>query len=231
MPETAPASRFDEAAIAALRARFEQVGCAQLADAARDLITVLDLPLAARNGRPRVCGPVFPVATDDDMLPCLQALAATPPGWVLLLHNRVTPSEALAGDIFAASAAAQRLGGIVVDGAVRDLLELAPLPVPVFSTQVTYVSARTTETRADQVPQTVRAGGCEIRPGDWIFGDADGFLLLAEDRVSAVLAAGAVLRNQEEKLIDAITRGDGTLAELTGLADFLAGTGPLTFAP
>ncbi|GHH77831.1 hypothetical protein GCM10018781_52110 [Kitasatospora indigofera] len=221
--------RFDEAAITRLRQEFSQVSTSQLADASGDLVTALRLPLRSRNGLPRVAGPAFPVTTDDDMLPCLQALAATPPGWILLLVNEQRPSEALAGDILTASALAQRLGGLVVDGAVRDLDDLAELPIPVFSTEVTLVSARTTRERAPHVPQTVRTGGVEVRPGDWLVGDADGFVVVPEDKVTAVLSAGRLLRAREDRLKQSIRDGAGTLAELTGLADFLAGTGELRF--
>ncbi|WP_371477008.1 RraA family protein [Kitasatospora sp. NBC_00315] len=221
--------RFDEAAIARLRGEFGQVSTSQLADAAGDLVTPLRLPLQARNGLPRIAGPAFPVATDDDMLPCLQALAATPPGWILLLVNERQPSEALAGDILTASALAQRLGGLVVDGAVRDLDDLLDLPIPVFSTEVTLVSARTTRERAPHVPQTVRTGGVQVHPGDWLIGDADGFIVLPAERVTAVLSAGRLLRAREDRLKQSIRDGAGSLAELTGLADFLAGTGELRF--
>ena len=224
-------SRFDEHAIAGIRARFADVGCAQMADAAAEFVQPLRLPLSARNDRLRVCGPMFPVTTRDDMLPCLQALAACPPGWVLVIVNETRPSEALAGDIFAASATVQRLGGIVVDGAVRDLADLAGIDTPVFSTEVTFVSARTTDVRAQDVPGTAVTAGQTLRPGDWIFGDPDGFLTLAEERVSAVLAAGAILRQRERTLIGSMQSGEGTLATLTGLDQFLAGTGPLKFAP
>lgn len=220
-----------EERIASLRADFANIGCAQLHDAAPDMVTVLKLPLAARTPNSRVCGPVFPVYTDDDMLPCLQALAATPPGWVLYLCNRTVPSEALAGDIFTASARLQRLGGIVVDGAVRDIDQLAPFGVPVFSTAVTFVSARTTATPAESVPQIVVSGGATLRPGDWILGDRDGFMTVAAESLSAVMAAGAVLRQRERQLIETMDGRGATLAELTGLADFMAGRGPLAFTP
>lgn len=220
-----------EERIASMRRQFAGIGCAQLHDAAPDLVTVLRLPLVARTPQPRVCGPLFPVYTDDDMLPCLQALAATPPGWVLYLCNRVQPSEAVVGDIFTASARLQRLGGIVVDGAVRDVDQVAELGVPVFSTQVTYVSARTTAKPAEELPQSVESGGVTLRPGDWILGDRDGFMAVAADALSAVMAAGAVLRSRELQLIEAMTERGATLAELTGLAEFLAGRGPLNFNP
>lgn len=221
--------RFDEATISRLRKEFAQVSTSQLADAAGEFVSPVQLPLRPRNGLPRIAGPAFPVYTNDDMLPCLQALAATPPGWILLLVNQKQPSEALAGDILTASALAQGLGGIVVEGAVRDLDDLAELPIPVFSTEVTPMSARTTRERAPHVPQTVRTGGAPVRPGDWLIGDADGFLVLPTDRVTAVLGAGRLLRAREERLKNSIRAGEGSLAELTGLADFLAGTGELRF--
>jgi 4-hydroxy-4-methyl-2-oxoglutarate aldolase len=220
-----------EERIAALREQFAGIGCAQLHDAAPDMVTVLPLPLVARTPQTRVCGPLFPVYTDDDMLPCLQALAAVPPGWVLYLRNRVDPSEALAGDIFIASARQQRLGALVVDGAVRDVDQLAPLGVPVFSTQVTYVSARTAAKAADQLPQTVESAGVTLRPGDWLLGDRDGFMVVAADALSAVMAAGAVLRQRERGLLEAMDQRGATLAELTGLDDYLAGRAPLNFTP
>lgn len=214
-----------------VRRRFASVGCAQLADAAADFVVSLRLPAVPRNGRPRICGPVFPVATADDMLPALQALAETPPGHVLFIHNTVSPSEAIVGDIFLTSAQVQGLGGIVVDGAVRDLTDLAMIDVPVFSTEVTFVSARTTDQRATDLPHTVEVAGVTVRPGDWLFGDPDGFLLLPADKVGPVLAAGAVLRDREEALKSAMLRDRKTLADLTHLAAFLDGTGELGFTP
>lgn len=229
---TAVASKYDEEQITRLRNLFEQTSCAQLADSAGEYVTPLDLPLVARNGRAKVCGPLFPVVTRNDMLPCLQALAAAPAGWVVFIHNESRPSEGLAGDIYATSAVVQRLGGIVVDGAVRDLADLAAIPVPVFSTEVNFVSARTTDVIAEEVPAAgIDIGGCRVEPGSWIFGDEDGFLLLPESRVSSVLAAGRVLREREEALRAAMRSGGRTLADLTGLEQFLAGLGPLKFNP
>jgi 4-hydroxy-4-methyl-2-oxoglutarate aldolase len=214
-----------------IRDRFAGVGCAQMADAAPEYARPLRLPFRPRNGRTRVCGPVFPVVTEDDMLPCLQALAETPPGWVLLIHNVISPSEAIVGDIFAASAEVQGLAGIVVNGAVRDLQDLTDIEVPIFSTEVTFVSARTTDRRAERVPMPVDLGGIAIKPGDWVFGDPDGFLIAPAESVSAVVTAAAVLRKREDGLKAAIRRDRRSVAELTNLSAFLDGTGKLGYVP
>jgi len=210
--------------------RFAAIGVAQLADAANRYVRVLPLPLAARSPVPRVCGPVFPVETDNDMLPCLQALAAAPPGWVLLIGNTAETSEALVGDIFTVAAQSQGLSGVVVHGAVRDLADLDDMAIPVFSTSVTFVSARTTDRIANAVPGQVTLAGVTVSPGDWIFGDPDGFLVVPASQVGAVMIAGRVLRDREEKLKAALREGQ-RLARLTGLDDFLAGAAPLGFVP
>jgi 4-hydroxy-4-methyl-2-oxoglutarate aldolase len=215
---------------ASIAARFSQVGVAQIADAAADIISVLDLPLRSRTAATHICGPTFPVQTDDDMLPCLQALAAAPAGSVLYIANVAERSEALIGDIFAEAAHEQGLAGIVVDGAARDLADIGSMNFPIFSTSVTFVSARTTRMPCDTVPQQVRSGGLVIEPGDWIFGDPDGFCVVPASRVDAVLMGAEVLRKREVKLKERLREGD-RLDVLTGLDNFLAGTGDLGFMP
>ena len=61
---------------------------------------VVDIPILSRTPGQKVAGQAFPVITDNDMLPGLQALDVTPPGSVLFIHNVARRSEALAGDIF-----------------------------------------------------------------------------------------------------------------------------------
>ena len=213
--------------LAGVRERFAGIGVAQLSDAATGYTRVLPVPFAPRTPATHVCGPVFPVETDNDMLPCLQALAAAPPGWVVLIANRTSPSEALVGDIYTLAAQTQGLAGIVVAGAVRDLADLSGMTIPVFSTSVTFVSARTTDRKAERVPVEVQVAGVPVAPGDWLFGDPDGFLVVTP---AEVMTAGRLLRDREEKLKAALREGR-RLATLTGLDDFLAGTGPLGFVP
>jgi 4-hydroxy-4-methyl-2-oxoglutarate aldolase len=227
--DLAPGSRRPGSG-AAIAARFSEIGVAQIADAAGSVISVLDLPLRRRTAATHICGPAFPVQTNDDMLPCLQALAAAPAGSVLYIANIAERSEALIGDLFAEAAQAQGLAGIVVDGAARDLADIGPMNFPIFSTSVTFVSARTTDLPCDTIPQPVRSGGVLIGPGDWIFGDPDGFCVVPTSRVDAALMGAAVLRNHELKLKERLRGGD-RLDVLTGLDKFLAGTGDLGFVP
>jgi 4-hydroxy-4-methyl-2-oxoglutarate aldolase len=216
--------------IGRIRTAFAHIGVAQIADAAAEFVKVVRLGLQPRTAERRVCGPVFPVTTDNDMLPCLQALAQAPAGWIVVLSNLAAESQALAGDIYTTAAQAQGLGGVVVDGAVRDIGDIEEMTIPVFSTTVTYVSARTTDQPAQYVPEPITLGGVQIEPGDWVFGDPDGFLAIGAAQVNSAIMGGRVLRAREQKLRDALRQGR-SLAQLIGLEAFISGDAPLGFSP
>jgi regulator of RNase E activity RraA len=145
------------------------------------------------------------------------------------------------GDIFATAAQSKGLAGLVVDGAVRDLDALAGIGLPVFSTEVTFVSAKTAVCKAVELPHAIEiddyrpafepfAGNrVEIRHGDWIFIDSDGALIVAKRYVNAVLAAARMLHQREESLKSELRQGKN-MAELIGLHDFVAGRGSLKFS-
>jgi 4-hydroxy-4-methyl-2-oxoglutarate aldolase len=111
---------------------FAELGCAQIYDAAHKYCIAMDPAIVTRTPGRKLAAPVFPTVTDNDMLPCLQAMDAVPPGWALLIHNRSQTSEALAGDIYCTAAAAQNVAGLVIDGAVRDIEFFETLDLPVY---------------------------------------------------------------------------------------------------
>lgn len=206
----------------------EQLGCAQVRDAALEHTTVLNLPLRALTPGGRICAPVYPVATENDMLPCLQGLDATPPGWVLFLYNTAATSEALAGDILITAAKMQGLAGLIVKGAVRDLDAYAEIGLPVFATEVTYVSAKTAEVAAVELPMSLELPEAIVRPGDWIVADTDGCLLVPRRYARAIFTAARALDSEERRLRAALEAG-GRLSELCNLHGYLNGDGPLRF--
>ena len=119
---------------------------------------------------------------------------------------------------------------LVVDGAVRDVDFIRDLEFPVFSAEVCFVSAKTAQVPAADVPATVTVGAVEVEPGDWIFGDGDGMLAIKRRFVSAVINGALLLLAEEEALKAALVRGD-RFGDLCGLGDHLAGRGPLRFDP
>ncbi len=214
--------------IADVHNRFNSLGCAQLNDASRKRTIPLDGSIVNRIRHMKLSGPAYPVNAENDMLPGLQALYTAPRGAVLFINNVAPVSEALVGDIFVLDAARRGLGGIVVNGAIRDLDDIEELGVPVFSRSVTFISAKTAVSPSRVVPDRVSVSGVEIVPGDWIFGDNDGMLVVRRQHVSAVLNGALVVEKREAALKVAIASGQ-SLGDLSGLPGFLAGQGPLKF--
>lgn len=208
------------------------IGCAQLHDSAENYVHVLTENFQSRSVQDRIAGPVYPVSTEDDMLPCLQALDACPKGSILLLVNNIFPSEALAGDILVTAAKKKGLAGLVVKGAVRDLSMLETFEFPVFSTEVNFVSAKTAKVPAKHLPEEVELtsvnGSIVCESGDWLVGDKDGWLIIKANYVSASIKAARVLSEREESLRIALADGV-SLAELIGLHDYVSGKSPLKF--
>jgi 4-hydroxy-4-methyl-2-oxoglutarate aldolase len=215
--------------IARFRGLFDGLGCALLHDAAHAYVRPVPPALTLRTPGLRLAGPAFPVETHNDMLPVLQALDAAPPGSVIVARNTADESEALAGDIFVTAAAAQGIAGLVVDGAIRDIDGIQGLGVPVFSRTVNYVSAKTALVPARAVPEAVTLASVAVAPGDWIFGDSDGLLVVEARLVSAVMNAAIVLHEREESLKRALRAGE-RLSTVCGLREFLAGEAPLKAA-
>jgi 4-hydroxy-4-methyl-2-oxoglutarate aldolase len=208
---------------------FERVGCAQLYDACGGRARPIGAGLRLRTPGLRMAGPVVPVGTDNDMLPALQALHFASAGSVLYVQNQGSGNDALAGDIFMTACRQQGIAGVVIEGAIRDIDQLAGIGVPVFSSAVTFVSAKTAVSPARKVPETLVVDGRELVPGSWLFGDSDGLLVIPAQYATAVATAASLLHEREEQLRRALTEGTVPLGELVGLEGYLSGKGDLSF--
>ena len=92
---------------------------------------------------------------------------------------------ALVGELLATQAQAQGVAGILVDGAVRDLDELAAIGLPIWTRFVRAQGATKGVVGKLDVPVVV--GGAEIRSGDLVVMDCDGAMALPRERVDEVL--------------------------------------------
>src|SRR2546427_9317733 len=68
------------------------------------------------------------------------------------------------------------LAGVIVDGAIRDRLELLELDFPVFSAG--FNPAGPTKFVPGRINHTISAGGTTVHPGDLVVGDADGVVVI-----------------------------------------------------
>jgi regulator of RNase E activity RraA len=116
-------------------------------------------------------------------------------GDVLVVNGGGDETRALIGELVVQKAKALEVGGIVLDGAVRDVVELDGLGVPVFGRAVT--PAGPWKTGPYRLGCTIAIGGVPVSPGDWVLGDADGVAIVPKDDVASVLRTAAELLEGE----------------------------------
>lgn len=68
------------------------------------------------------------------------------------------------------------LAGFVVDGSIRDSKGILELNIPVFSKGICIAVGGAVGPGAINVP--IQCGGVTVKPGDIIFGDDDGVVLI-----------------------------------------------------
>lgn len=130
-------------------------------------------------------GPVQTVRCFEDN--SLVKAAVDAPGWietpegrvakVLVVDGGASLRRALLGGNLGAAAARNGWAGIVIDGCVRDVAELAALPIGIRALASMPLPTEKRNQGQSQVVVTVQ--GVRIAPGDWLYADADGIVVSA----------------------------------------------------
>ena len=155
----------------------------------------------------KVAGTAFTVEVrPGDNLMIHAAMSLARPGDVLVIDGKGDQTAALMGTIM--MTACQKLGiaGVVVDGAVRDSLEIEEMKFPVFSVGTNPNGP--TKLVPGRIGHPVTVGGVTVHPGDFILGDADGVVVVERDKIESLLPLAAKKVKDEAERIAAIQRGD-----------------------
>jgi 4-hydroxy-4-methyl-2-oxoglutarate aldolase len=169
---------YDELARLGSATVYEAGGRRGYVDA--DLIQVIPGSRAAGPARTVRCG-------RDDNLMVHAVMAEAQPGEVLVLTMPEPVPVAVVGDLLATQAQGRGVAALLVDAAVRDVEELRELGLPIWAR---YVRVRGAEKRVPgTIGEPVVVGGAEIRQGDVVVLDADGAVVVPQERVGEVLAA------------------------------------------
>lgn len=160
----------------------------------------------------RLCGPAFTVhGPGYDNLWIHRALYAANPGDILVVATGQALEAGYWGQILNEAAMVRRLGGIVIEGGVRDSCVLARQPFPVFSAGICIVGTGKDQGAAGWLNAPVRIGNIVVQPGDLICGDDDGVVAIAKDQVADTLTASAAREADEARKIERIKAGERTV--------------------
>jgi 4-hydroxy-4-methyl-2-oxoglutarate aldolase len=163
----------------------------------------------------KVCGPALTVeCPPGDNLMLHQAVAVATPGVVIVAKLGGYLLTGAWGEILTVAAKARGVAGLVVDGAVRDTEAIAEQDFPVFSRGLAIGSC--TKERLGNLNVPMLFGGVNVRPGDIVIGNADGVVILEQERADEIYQASVKRRQRETQLIADLRSGKTTL-DLLGL--------------
>ncbi|MFN3145457.1 MAG: RraA family protein [Paracoccaceae bacterium] len=161
----------------------------------------------------RMAGQAFTVRTlPCQSLPVLRAIAAAPPGSVLVIDAGASDRSTIWGGTSSLAARVRGLAGVVTNASVRDIDELVELGFPVFAAGVSLRGTLKDHPGETGVPVSV--GGVPVMPGDLVFGDGDGVVVVPLARAIEVATAAAEQRAREESRDARIRDGEDLLAVL-----------------
>ncbi|MBG7614705.1 4-carboxy-4-hydroxy-2-oxoadipate aldolase/oxaloacetate decarboxylase [Brevundimonas sp. BAL450] len=201
-----------------LLSRARGLGAATLHEAA-GRIGALPSSIKPVTMQMTLCGPAFTVHCPPlSNLQIHHALYHAAPGDVLVVHVSGGTEAGYWGDVLNEAAMARGLGGLVIDGGVRDTAGLSLMDFPVFSNGVCIRGTGKDYGAVAWLRAPVRMGQVVIRSGDLVMGDRDGVVVVPADQAERAVEAGEAREADEARKIAELRKGARTL-DLYGFAE------------
>ena len=195
-----PPPRLDGALVTA----FHGLASSTIADA-MGRFGFMDPAVQPRSRMPLAGLAVTVNARPGDNLMVHKALQVAEPGDVVVVATGGNVTSAVFGELMCRTATARQLGGIVVDGAIRDVDAITALGFPAYSRSVSPGGCDKDGPGEINVP--VSCGGAVVQPGDVVVGDLDGVVVVPRAHAAEVLDLVRALLSKERQRIKEIAAG------------------------
>jgi regulator of RNase E activity RraA len=184
--------------------RFRGQATSNIADA-MGRFHFMDFGIRPRSGL-SLCGVAVTVdARPGDNLMVHKALEVAQPGDVVVVNTNGNTTSAVFGELMCRTAVGAKLGGIVVDGAIRDVDAITALGFPAFSRAL--CAGGCDKDGPGEVNSPIACGNTVVMPGDIVVGDADGVVVVPREEAEDVLGLVAALVERERARVAEIDRG------------------------
>ncbi|MDH5661675.1 MAG: orotidine 5'-phosphate decarboxylase [Elusimicrobiota bacterium] len=162
----------------------------------------------------KMIGPAFTVRTyPGDWAKTVEAIDEAPQESVIVVDaGGVGP--AVWGELATNSCIQKKIAGVVIDGAIRDVPEIRKLKFPAFARIITPTAGEPKGFGEMGVP--VEVGGVRVFPGDWVFGDDDGVVVIPQKRAVEITNRAMDVLERENRIRKEIEEG-GTLGKIIEL--------------
>lgn len=196
----------------ALIEQFRDIPVANIGDV-MNRISCMDARIKPIN-KSGLLGPALTVRVriGDNMM-LHHALDIAEPGDIIVVEAQGDLVNAIAGENMVLWAARRGIGGLIVDGAMRDVDSIAQMPFPVFCAGIQPNGPYKQGPGEINVP--ISCGGLAILPGDLIVGDADGVVVIPRDSIPAILEKARKKNDQELRTRREIDAGTWDRASYT----------------
>ena len=185
---------------------YRNIPVANIGDA-RGRFGCMSWMIKPMNPDMRLCGPALTVQTyRADNLAIHVALEMARPGDVLVIDAGGIYDTGLWGGLMNQMARQKKLGGVILDGGVRDCQELAASPLPVFARSVSPQGGFKASPGSVNVP--VSCGNVPVLPGDLVVGDADGIVVIPSGKAEEILEKSRAVVNKEREIRERIEKGE-----------------------
>lgn len=189
-------------------AKIQKVPSTCVADAS-DGMNNMDTAIKPLKEGYKVCGRAVTVKMPaGDNSAVLRAIRAAKQGDILVIDSKGYTSRAVAGDFVAGLAQILGLGGMVVDGSIRDFIGIGNSGFPVFCRSVT--ASASNKNGGGEINVPITCGGVAVNPGDIVVGDDDGVVIVPKDREQEILVAAEKKLLKDQERAEAVLRSPDT---------------------
>lgn len=190
---------------AALVARLSTYATPNLADAMENFYA-MSSHIHRMFPAPKVVGSALTVRLRSaDNLMLHKAISLAQPGDVLVVETQGCDRYAVMGELMATAAVRMGVVGIVVDGCVRDVEEIAELGIGVYALGTAPCVGD--KEGPGEINCPICCGGVPVQPGDIIVADADGVVVIDREHASSVMDRADTKLSYEGKRREEIASG------------------------
>ena len=182
----------------------------------------LDLSIKPLERGMRLAGPAFTIACaadarldweyDNDEVKRFTFFRRMYRGCVVLVSSGGEAKAGHWGELMSMSSQARGAAGVVVDGGIRDgNILMAMDNWPVFTRYLSPIESKN-RTRIRAIEEPIAVGGSltsqvRVNPGDWLFGDMDGVVVIPSRQVDEVLRKAESIGGIEDQVREEIKNG------------------------
>jgi 3-hexulose-6-phosphate synthase/6-phospho-3-hexuloisomerase len=191
---------------------FSKVSGPNIADAMHKKGAMVGIkPL--REGYKLVGKAVTVRTADGDWAKPVEAIDHANKGEIIVI-NSGSGHTAVWGELATWSCVQKGIGGVVIDGAVRDVDDIKKMDVPVFARNI---APNAGEPKGfGEIGAEITCGGICVKNGDWIVGDDSGIMVIPTERAREICNRSLDVHERENRIREEIQRGS-TLSKVLRL--------------